>query len=571
MNAELKPNEVIATNDRGEAPADLASVFDLVATAPDGAIRLRELILDLAVRGTLLAQNRDDEPVVDLLFRVQRAREELEKGGEIPRTRPQRAPAVRENVAPSAWKAVPLRELAWPQAGFAFKSAEFNEVNVGMPLIRIRDVGVNCPRTFYSGEYRDEFIVKHGEWLVSMDGEFRVCPWLGPPALLNQRVTRLRFFSSEVEPLFVCIALQQQLRELQGTKAYTTVDHLSGKQIAEAIVWLPPTAEQKRIVARVRDLLTLCDSLDANSGLAAAQHARLTSALFEAWVRSESASNLGKNWQQIAEQFDLILDRAEAVDRFEEALIELAVRALLLAQDSNAEVAASPADRLRKAAARMDCQMADPIDENKRLFFVPPSWTWVMLGEVSSISSGVTLGRKKTLEHPVTVPYLRVANVQRGFLTLDVIKTVTIDESEVTRFALKPRDLLITEGGDWDKVGRTAIWRGEIQGCLHQNHIFRVRGVSLEWNEEWVQLYLNSSVARNYFANAAKQTTNLASINSTQLKRCPIPLPPLSEQRRIVARVAELRNVCAELRECLSAKIAVQERLADAALATAVE
>jgi type I restriction enzyme S subunit len=139
---------------------------------------------------------------------------------------------------------------------------------------------------------------------------------------------------------------------------------------------------------------------------------------------------------------------------------------------------------------------------------------------------------------------LRVANVQRGFLELDVIKDIEIPFEELDKFRLQPNDLLITEGGDWDKVGRTAIWRGEIADCIHQNHVFRGRLVSTELRPEWFMLYFNSPVGRRYFESASKQTTNLASINATELRGCPVPTPPLAEQKRIVARVEELLRWC---------------------------
>lgn len=111
------------------------------------------------------------------------------------------------------------------------------------------------------------------------------------------------------------------------------------------------------------------------------------------------------------------------------------------------------------------------------------------------------------------------------------------------------------------------IWRSEVPMCLHQNHVFKARGATPEWNAEWAELYLNSDLARAYFAASAKQTTNLASINMTELKHCVFPLPPLAEQARIVARVAELRCLCATLRERLQAQQATQSRLAEALVA----
>ncbi|MBX9849891.1 MAG: restriction endonuclease subunit S, partial [Rhodocyclaceae bacterium] len=319
----------------------LLKSFDLLASAPDGVARLRELILSLAVQGKLLPQNANDEPASVLLERIRAEKQALIKAGKLKKDKSLAEIAEEEKPfeLPQGWEWVALSDLAMPQAGFAFKATQFNEIKAGLPLIRIRDVGANDPATFYSGEFRDEFLVSAGDWLISMDGEFRVCPWSGPTALLNQRVSRLLFYSAETEQKLVCYALQFELRKLQGKKAYTTVDHLSGGQIATRAIPFPPLAEQSRIVARVEELMQLCDALEQQGRLEAAQHARLVGTLFDALANSESAHALAENWQRVAASFDLLLDRPEAVDALEQTLLQLAVRGLLVPQDPKDEPA----------------------------------------------------------------------------------------------------------------------------------------------------------------------------------------------------------------------------------------
>ena len=170
---------------------------------------------------------------------------------------------------------------------------------------------------------------------------------------------------------------------------------------------------------------------------------------------------------------------------------------------------------------------------------------------------------RKTIE----LPYLRVANVQRGYLDLSVMKMICIPEDELPRYALRHGDVLMTEGGDWDKLGRAAIWLSDIVQCIHQNHVFRVRSPLPEkLCPKWVVTYTNSLLGRSYFENAAKQTTNLASINMTQLRGCPLPLPPLAEQQRIVARVDELMALCDQLETQLTTTEANSRRLLEAVL-----
>jgi type I restriction enzyme, S subunit len=169
----------------------------------------------------------------------------------------------------------------------------------------------------------------------------------------------------------------------------------------------------------------------------------------------------------------------------------------------------------------------------------------VLLGEVADIASGVTKGQNYNGRETVEVPYLRVANVQDGYLDLSVIKTIQALPSEIEELRLKPGDVVMTEGGDFDKLGRGAIWRGEIENCIHQNHIFRVRLDASKVTPEFFENYLLSPKAKDYFLMASKQTTNLASINMTQLKQLPVPLYPLSLQEEfagVVARFESLRG-----------------------------
>jgi len=133
----------------------------------------------------------------------------------------------------------------------------------------------------------------------------------------------------------------------------------------------------------------------------------------------------------------------------------------------------------------------------------------------------------------VELPYLRVANVQDGHLDLDVIKTVAVSHEDVARFSLQPGDVLFTEGGDFDKLGRGTVWRGEIPNCLHQNHVFAVRPSPSKLLPEFLAALASSAHGRRYFQLSSKQSTNLASINSTQLKDFPVPLPSLDLQRKI--------------------------------------
>jgi type I restriction enzyme S subunit len=145
-------------------------------------------------------------------------------------------------------------------------------------------------------------------------------------------------------------------------------------------------------------------------------------------------------------------------------------------------------------------------------------------------------------------PYLRVANVQRGELDLKEIKRINVSDSDMQSFRLEPGDLLVCEGNSADLVGRPAIWRGEIPDCVHQNHILKVRVDRKRTIPEYVLEYMQTIPARIHFRSRAKFTTNLASINSNDLRELSLVVPPLSIQCKIVEKVKEQRGIITELK-----------------------
>ena len=166
----------------------------------------------------------------------------------------------------------------------------------------------------------------------------------------------------------------------------------------------------------------------------------------------------------------------------------------------------------------------------------PPSvWPSVLLSDCAVVQTGVAKGRKLAERESITVPYLRVANVQDGYLDLNEIKTIEIKKSELPRFQLQHGDVLLTEGGDFDKLGRGFVWHGQIDPCVHQNHVFAVRVDRNQLTPEFFAYQAQSSYGKAYFLSVAHKTTNLACINTTKLKAFPVLIPPLPEQQKIAA------------------------------------
>jgi type I restriction enzyme, S subunit len=178
---------------------------------------------------------------------------------------------------------------------------------------------------------------------------------------------------------------------------------------------------------------------------------------------------------------------------------------------------------------------------------VPEHWRWTRLSEIAEIVGGITKDAKREARSGlVDVPYLRVANVQRGYLDLTSVKTVRVTVEEVEALRLRKGDLLFNEGGDRDKLGRGWIWSGEIDPCIHQNHVFRARLRDADLDPRFVSWYANT-MGQAFFVSHGRQTTNLASISKTQLSRLPIPVPPIEEQTSIVNEIDRQLSVVDEL------------------------
>ncbi|WP_336993950.1 restriction endonuclease subunit S [Lelliottia amnigena] len=163
---------------------------------------------------------------------------------------------------------------------------------------------------------------------------------------------------------------------------------------------------------------------------------------------------------------------------------------------------------------------------------VPDGWKKAPLKTVAEVRSGVAKG-KSGLRDPISVPYLRVANVQDGHINLDEVKEIEIESHQLERYALKFGDVLMNEGGDFNKLGRGDVWLAQITPCLHQNHVFAVRPMPEKVDSFFLAALAASSYGKKYFLSCAKRSTNLASINSSQLKEFPVLIPPLPEQKRI--------------------------------------
>lgn len=456
-------------------------------------------------------------------------------------------------IAPS-WKRVRLGDIANVQNGFPFKSSEFS-VQSGFPLIRIRDVGRGETQHFYTGEYDEGFVVKRGDILIGMDGDFHAARWKGPDALLNQRVCRLTVESEHYNEDFFLTCLQPYLNAVNAETSSVTVKHLSSKTVQDIPLPLPPLKEQRRIVEKIEAMF---DEID--KGVDSLQTARTTVGLYrQSLLKSAFEGRLTADWR--AQNAHKLEDPQTLLARLEKDRDAWHECEFQRWQD---DVATWKSDGSKGPKPRKP-ETYKPIGaltgaERAVLPKMPSSWVYLRLNDIAHIGSGMSVSKARKLEDPVETPYLRVANVQRGHLDLAEIKTMQVEKSQLSALCLRTWDILFNEGGDRDKLGRGWIWEDQVEICITQNHVFRATPFRHDKGWSVFVSQWGNSYGRDYFEAGGKQTTNLASINKTVLKALPVPICSPAEQ----AEITRLLNSRLEAADALETEIDAALTRADA-------
>jgi len=497
-----------------------------------GVKKLRELILELAVRGKLLPQNKGDSPVSQLLDKIKAERESLTAQGIIKNKKP--LPDIQNDEQPfelpCGWKWVRLGEIVHPQAGFAFKSRDFNDIGKGLPLIRIRDVGQEFSGTYYSGEYKDEFVLRKGDYLIGMDGIFRVAQCALDKALLNQRVTRLIFYSDALSAGFIGTSLQLRLTELQGVKAYTTVDHLSGKQISEAVIGLPPEEEQHRIVQKVDELIALCDRLEQQTSDQLEAHETLVDTLLGTLTQSENATELADNWARLAAHFDTLFTTEQSIDKLKQTILHLATAGKLMPFEGA------------------------PVPLKNVLSFGP--------------RNGFS---PKESNHETGFKVLKLGATTKGWLDLLESKNVDIGNSVPPHLWLKKGDILIQRGNAANHVGCNVLLDSDYPNYIYPDLMMKVRVKEEVAIPSFVALYLSAPEARQFMWERMTGTSGtMPKISKKVVEEIPVSLPDIETQKAVVQKVDELMALCDQLTERLNQAGDTRCQLADAVVENAL-
>ncbi|MBA8079476.1 restriction endonuclease subunit S [Enterobacter asburiae] len=547
-----------------------------------GIKKLRELILELAVRGKLVPQDPNDEPAYELLKRIAAEKAELVKQGKIKKQKP--LPEISEDEKPfelpEGWEWVRFGDISEIERGgsprpikdyLTTDEAGLNWIKIGDTDIggkyisstdeKIKPSGLHKTRMVYPGDFLLTNSMSFGRPYITLiegcihDGWLRISPL----SLLDK------------DFLYLLLSSPFIIKAFKEKASGAVVLNLNADKVRETFILIPPFAEQQRIVAKVNELMSLCDQLEQQSLTSLNAHQQLVVTLLATLTDSQNAEELAENWERISLHFDTLFTTEASIDALKQTILQLAVMGKLVPQDPNDE----PASELLKHIEQEKAQLVKegkikkqkplpPVSDEEKPFALPVGWEWCRFEDVVDIQSGITKGRNLAGRTLISVPYLRVANVQRGYLQLSDIKSIEIPVEEKDKYHVQKGDLLITEGGDWDTVGRTAVWTDATFYVANQNHVFKARPLVNELNVKWLETFMNSSVSRDYFAGASKQTTNLASINKTQLRGCFIALPPISETSRILDQYISLLNVCDTLKSRLLSAQQTQLHLADA-------
>lgn len=249
-----------------------------------------------------------------------------------------------------------------------------------------------------------------------------------------------------------------------------------------------------------------------------------------------------------------------ALKRIEEKTPFVTVKHLSAKELNKVKVPLPPLDEQRRIATVLDKvsdliakrrEQLDKLDELVKARFVemfgdpvlnPMDWPTYQLADMADIVSGITKGRKTKEQDLIEVPYMAVSNVKDGYIDWTTIKTIWATQSEIDQYRLLPDDVLMTEGGDPDKLGRGAIIQNPLENCIHQNHIFRVRLNENIILPVYFAEFLQHQKAKQYFLRCAKQTTGIASINMTQLKELPTLVPPRALQKDFTNTVEQINK-----------------------------
>ncbi|ELJ8545383.1 restriction endonuclease subunit S [Vibrio cholerae] len=552
-----------------------------------GVKKLRELILELAVRGKLIPQDPNDEPATVLLERIAQEKAQLVKEKKIkkPKALPEITDEEKPFELPSGWEWSRLGNIITASTGFAFKTSQY--VEKGIFVLRVTNINVDGTINFFDNKYISEEIAsstysnyqlfENDLLLVMVGGSLGKIGIVSKdvlPAVLNQNMWKLNPFG-EIPVYYLKHGLGYINRNLLNITA-STHGHLAQGDYLNKPFPLAPLKEQHRIVAKVDELMALCDQLEQQTEASIEAHQVLVTTLLDTLTNSADADELMQNWARISEHFDTLFTTEASIDQLKQTILQLAVMGKLVPQDPSDEPAAKLLKRIAEEKAQLvkekkikKQKALPPISEDEKPFELPSGWEWCRFGSLfKSFSNGLYKPAKFYTDAGVIS--LRMYNIQDGKIDFEGAKRVEVEPNELEQFLLEKGDLLINRVNSKELVGKTAIIPQLDEPLVYESMNMRAKPFTNYLSAEYLNLFMMTALAQQSISSFAKEAIGQASINQGQVSSMAIPLPTFNEQKRIVLKINELLVICEELKARLKESQTTQLLLTDAIVEQAV-
>jgi type I restriction enzyme S subunit len=565
---------------RGRASGNAGNVY--------GIKKLRELILELAVRGKLVPQDPNDEPASELLKRIQAEKLKLVLEGKLKKEKSFSPIAEDEKLfeLPKGWEWQKLTEFTLKITDGEHLSPQ--KTSEGMPLVSAKDVkdeGVDLSETnFVKYEdglsFRQRCNPEDGDILICSRGTIGRCALVQTSKVFCLMGSVILLKTSEVSnPKYLTRYLQSSLAQkwMTGASSATAVSALYLKDVAKLAVPVPPIEEQHRIVAKVDELMALCNQLEQQHSNAQEAHETLVSQLLATLTQSKSAEEFNANWQRIYAHFDVLFTTESSIDALKQTLLQLAVMGKLVSQDLNDEHASDLLKRIQAEKAKLIAEgklkkekPLPPIADDEKPFELPKGWEWARLELLANLitkgSSPKWQGVNYT-DNTNDVLFVTSENVGSYSLLLDSPKFVEAKFNEIEpRSILQKGDYLMNIVGA--SIGRTATFDRDGVANINQA-VCLIRIENQDLSKSYLLHFFNSQTCLDYMFD--KQVDNARpNLSMGNIAKFLIPIPPFAEQHRIIAKVDELVALCDQLKTRIQQASLQQQAIADALVAQAV-
>ena len=558
--------------------------FDTAFAAPDGIQRLRELILTLAMQGKLVPQDPKDQPASELLKAIEVEKQRLVKEGKIKQPKPLPAITAEElpYKLPDGWEWVRLHDYGIWKSGTTPSRTNSSYYGGDIPWVKSGEVKqgkiVETSETITQEALKSCSLDLNsiGSVLVAMYGaNIGEVGVLEIEATTNQAVCACKPYLG-IDNIFLVYLLTSLKQNFIGQGAGAAQPNISREKIIHTIVPLPPLAEQRRIVAKIDRLMARCDELEKLR--AERNHKRITvhTAALDRLLTAKESSDFSTAWRFITQYFGELYSVKENVAELRKAILQLAVMGKLVPQDPTDE----PASELLKAieAEKQRLVKEGKIKQSKPLpeikpqqvpYELPKGWNWVRLGDISQIIGGFAY-KSNLFKTEGTRQVLRLGNIRPDLIRLNE-NPVFIDDSlgELTsELCLLKNDILITMTGTRSKhdyLYTVRVEENPMNGVLlYLNQ--RVGAIRLFSDARYMNLALKVEILKDAIFSSATGSANQANIGINNLREWIVPLPPLTEQHRIIAKTDRIMALCDQLDEQIDAATSKQTTLLNAVM-----